>query len=148
MQDSVETQQADYWSPPWTMDLWAFLASPKNLIIKSFISCEWSAKLSCTNQMALPRKNSFTANCWINGGRLCVGIRLDMGNNRLIKRADDGRRPVFWYLTIAKRIAIAGQIIAKSAIRSDKPTANLTDEYLSLYIQEGRLGTRISLGVA
>ncbi len=80
----------------------------------------------------------------LNGGRLCVGIRLDM-EQPADQRVDDAGSLCFDTLPLQQDLAIAGQIIANLAIRCDKPTANIAVRVCDVH-PDGAV-TRISLGV-
>ncbi|MGO3740595.1 MAG: CocE/NonD family hydrolase [Marinomonas foliarum] len=80
----------------------------------------------------------------LNGGRLCVGIRLAM-EQPADQRADDAGSMCFDTLPLKDDLAIAGQVMANLAIRSDKPTANLAVRISDVH-PDGAV-TRISVGV-
>lgn len=80
----------------------------------------------------------------LNGGRLCVGIRLDM-EQPADQRTDDAGSLCFDTLPLESDLPIAGQIVADLAIRSDKPTANLAVRICD--VRPDGAVTRISIGV-
>mgnify|MGYP003625870923 CR=1 FL=1 len=141
MQDSVRPQ-ADYDHRPGQWISEPSWPSPKTHY-KSFYPANGQlAELYQPN--ALPEKIRSPQTVGINGGRLCVGIRLDM-EQPSDQRADDGGSLCFDTLPLQEDMPIAGQIIANLAIRSDKPTANITVRVCDVH-PDGAV-TRISLGV-
>lgn len=95
-----------------------------------------------TDELALSVKSPQTVG--LNGGRLCVGIRLDM-EQPSDQRADDAGSLCFDTQPLAEDFAIAGQVKAHLSIQSDKPTGQLAVRVCDVH-PDGQV-TRISVGL-
>lgn len=80
----------------------------------------------------------------LNGGRLCVGIRLDM-EQPADQRADDAGSLCFDTQPLEHDFALTGQVKANLALSCDRPTANLAVRIEDVH-PDGSV-TRISLGL-
>ncbi|MGB3599342.1 MAG: CocE/NonD family hydrolase [Marinomonas sp.] len=80
----------------------------------------------------------------LNGGRLCVGIRLQM-EQPADQRADDAGSLCFDSAPLLEDMALAGDVVANLAVRSDKPNANIAVRICDVH-PDGAV-TRISVGV-
>ena len=80
----------------------------------------------------------------LNGGRLCVGIRLAM-EQPSDQRADDAGSLCFDTAPLSEDLPLAGQILANLTVHSNKPTANLAVRICDVH-PDGAV-TRISIGV-
>jgi len=141
MQDSVRPQ-GDYKQRPWQWISEPVWPSPqtryKTLYTTNGQLLETPQVDTFAQQICSPQTVG------LNGGRLCVGIRLEM-EQPADQRADDAGSLCFDTLPLEEDLAIAGQVIANLAIRSDKPTANLAVRICDVY-PDGAV-TRISFGV-
>jgi len=141
MQDSVRPKsdyehRAGQWlsEPSWPSPNTSY----KTLYFNNRQLCEVSQPKALAEQIRSPQTTG------LNGGRLCVGIRLDM-EQPADQRADDAGSLCFDTLPLEADLPISGQILANLAIRSNKPTANLVVRVSDLH-PDGAV-TRISLGV-
>lgn len=93
---------------------------------------------------ALPEQICSPQTVGLNGGRLCVGIRLDM-EQPTDQRTDDAGSLCFDSLPLEEDLPITGQVMANLAIRADKPSGNIAVRICDVH-PDGAV-TRISLGV-
>lgn len=80
----------------------------------------------------------------LEGGRLCVGIRLDM-EQPAEQSPDDAGSLCFDTLPLDEDFAITGKVIANLALSSNTPTANLVVRICD--VSPDNQATRISIGV-
>lgn len=141
MQDSVRPQ-SDYShrSGQWISEpTWP---SPRTQYKKLHMANRQLSDLPQTNTLAEQVCSPQTLG--LNGGRLCVGIRLAM-EQPSDQRADDAGSLCFDTLPLPEDLPITGQINAHLAIRSNKPSAHIIVRACDVH-PDGAV-TRISIGV-